>query len=160
MSNKSEMAAIQNKSAPPTRIARRAIVLTCYLGAIIMALGWTLEQPLRWFVVIPFGFTCILTMGSLLMPYALGVSDGGDEMLDERQQQARNLNYLNAYRILGLLTMFMALYWYIATDSGRFWLPKTSYEINVVFWGVMLVCITLPTAIAAWTEPDPMLETD
>jgi hypothetical protein len=157
MSNSSEMKAIQNKFSPINRNVRRAIVLTCYLGAIIMALGWTLEQPLRWFVVIPFGFACILTMGLLLMPYALGVSDGGDEMLDERQQQTRNLN---AYRILGLLVIFTALYWYIATDSGRFWIPKTSYEINVVFWGSMLICITLPTAIAAWTEPDPMLETD
>jgi predicted permease len=160
MSNISEMKAIQNKFAPLKRNARRAIVLTCYLGAIIMAFGWTLEQPLRWFVVIPFGIACILTMASLLMPYALGVSDGGDEMLDERQQQTRNLNYLNAYRILGLIVMFTMLYWYIATDSGRFWLPKTSYEINVVFWGVMLLAITLPTAIAAWTEPDPMLEKD
>jgi hypothetical protein len=160
MSNTSEMKAIQNKSAPLKRNARRAIVLTCYLGAIIMAFGWTLEQPLRWFVVIPFGIASILTMASLLMPYPLGVSDGGDEMLDERQQQARNLNYLNAYRILGLIVIFTALYWYIATDSGRFWLPKTSYEINVVFWGVMLLAITLPTAIAAWTEPDPMFETD
>ena len=160
MSNKSEMTAIQNKSVPLTRIARRAIVLTCYLGAIIMAFGWTLEQPPRWFVMIPFGFACILAMGLLLMPYLLGVSDGGDEMLDERQRQARNLNYLNAYRILGLLVIATALYWYIATDSGRFWLPKTSYETNVVFWGLMLLCITLPTAIAAWTEPDPMLEKD
>ena len=160
MSNKSEMTAIQNKYAPINRNARRAIVLTCYLGAIIMAFGWTLEQPLRWFVVIPFGFACILAMGSLLMPYALGVSDGGDEMLDERQQQVRNLNYLNAYRILGLLVVCTALYWYIAADSGQFWLPKTSYEINVVFWGVLLLAITLPTAIAAWTEPDPMPEAD
>ena len=99
MSNKSEMTAIQNKSVPLTRTARRAIVLTCYLGAVIMAFGWTLEQPLRWFVVIPFGFACILAMGLLLMPYLLGVSDGGDEMLDERQRQARNLNYLNAFAL-------------------------------------------------------------
>ena len=54
-------------------------------------------------------------------------------MLDERQQQVRNLNYLNAYRILGLLVVCTALYWYIAADSGQFWLPKSSYEINVVF---------------------------
>jgi hypothetical protein len=156
--NKHEMTTIANKYAPLKRNMRRAIVLICYLGATVMAFGWTLEQPLRWFVVIPFGFASILAMGSLLMPYALGVSDGGDEMLDERQQQARNLNYLNAYRILGLSVMFSMLYWYIATDSGQFWLPKSSYELNVVFWGVMLVCITLPTAIAAWNEPDPLSE--
>jgi hypothetical protein len=147
------------KTATPIKQnVRRAIVMACYLGGILMAFGWLLEQPLRWFVVIPCGFACILSMGLLLMPYVLGVSDGTDEMLDERQLQHRNKTYLDAYRILGLLVMFAALYFYIAGTSGKWWLPKSEYEMNVVFWGTMLLVITLPTALAAWSEPDPILE--
>jgi hypothetical protein len=145
-------------STPIKQNVRRAIVLGCYLGGILMAFGWTLEQPLRWFLVIPCGFICILCMGSLMTPYTLGVSDGTDEMLDERQLQRRNKTYLEAYRIIGLLVMFAALYFYIAGTSRKWWLPKSEYEINVVFWGTMLLVITLPTALAAWSEPDPILE--
>ena len=158
MSNTDEMKAVQKMFPPLKRNARRAIVMTCYLGGIIMAFGWTLEQPLRWFVVIPFGFACILAMGLLLMPHALGVSDGADELLDERQLQRRNKTYLDAYRILGLLVMFAALYFYIAATSGKWWLPKNEYEMNVIFWGTMLLTITLPTALTSWSEPDPILE--
>jgi hypothetical protein len=143
-------------ATPIKRNIRRSIVLACYLGGFIMALGWLLEQPLRWFVVIPSGLACILSMSSLLAPHMLGVSDGADELLDERQRQRRNRTYLTAYQILGLLVMFAALYFYIAGTSGTWWLPKSEYEFNVVFWGTMLLTTTLPTALSAWFEPDPI----
>jgi hypothetical protein len=145
-------------SKPLKQHLRRAIVLGCYLGGVLMAIGWTLEQPLRWFVVIPYGMVCILSMGLLLMPYVLGISEGTDEMLDERQRQARNQTYLNAYRILGLMVILTAGYFHVAVADGRWWLPKTEYELNIAFWGTLLIAITLPAALTAWLEPDPILE--
>ena len=136
---------------------RRAIVLICYMGYAAMVASWAaFEQPLRWVFVIPLGLVCILAMGSLMMPQLLGVSDGSEKMLDERQLKLRNQTYLNAYRVLGTLVMLTALYAYIAADSGTWWLPKSSLELQAVFWGIWLVALTLPTAIAAWTEPDPL----
>jgi hypothetical protein len=90
-------------------------------------------------------------------------------MLDERPLQRRNKTHLDAYRILGLLVMFAALYFYStftallqhfysAATSGKWWVPKSEYEINVVFWSTMLIAATLPTALTAWFEPDRITE--
>jgi hypothetical protein len=153
------MTGTQPSPKPLKRAARRAIVLTCYLGYAGMVASWALlEQPLRWVFVLPLGLACILAMGALLMPQTLGVSDGSDEMLDERQLKIRNQTYLNAYRGLGLLVMIGALYAYIAADSGKWWMPRTSDEIQAAFWGVWLICVTLPAAIGAWNEPDPITD--
>jgi hypothetical protein len=142
---------------PIKRSIRRTIVLTCYLGYAGMAASWAwLEHPLRWVFVIPLGLACIVAMSLLLMPQILGVSDGTDEMLDERQLKLRNQTYLNAYRGLGSLVMLSAVYAYIATDSGMWWLPRTNLELQTVFWAAMLIAITLPAAIGTWNEPDPI----
>lgn len=153
------MSLTRSSSVPLKRTYRRAIVLACYLGYAAMTASWALlEIPLRWVFAIPLGFICIVSMGLLLMPHVLGVADGSDEMLDERQVRLRNQTYLNAYRGLGTLVMLGALYGYIATDSGTWWIPKSSSELQAVFWGVMLIALSLPTAIAAWTEPDPPVD--
>jgi hypothetical protein len=142
-------------SLPPVaRRTRRVLVLTAYLGYAAMLLAWTLlEQPVRWLFVLPLGLAAILAMGMLLMPQLLGVSEGADEQLDERQIALRNRTYLNAYRVLGALVVLSALY-YMLAQGGGWWLPRSDLETQAFFWGSWLIALTLPTAITAWTEPD------
>ena len=143
------------RSLPLTaRRTRRALVLTTYLGYLGMVLAWSvLEQPLRWLFVLPLGFAAILAMGLLLMPQLLGISEGADEQLDERQVAVRNRTYLNAYRILGALVILTALY-YMLAQGGGWWLPSSDLETQAFFWGSWLLALTLPTALTAWSEPD------
>ena len=59
----------------------------------------------------------LLAFGVLLLPGALGSSDGADAEFGERQLQVRNTAYLNAYRGLGTLVILGALYYCIAVDA-------------------------------------------
>lgn len=139
----------------PNRRVRRALVVACYLGYAGMVGAWALlDHPWRWLFVVPLGLCAIWAMGTLLAPAMLGVSDGADADLDERQIQSRNRAYLWAYRTLGASVMLAALYYMIATDAG-WWLPRSWNELQAFFWGVWLLAATLPTAILAWTEADP-----
>ena len=141
-----------------SRLNRRLLVLTCYAGYLLMTLAWTLlEQPWRWFAVIPLGMVSILAMGLLMMPALLGVSDGADNLLDERQMQLRNEGYVWAYRLLGTAVILSALYLMMASGSS-WWLPRTELALQAVFWGVWGLAITLPTAVIAWREPDSSKE--
>jgi len=93
------------------------LVLACYLGYAGMVGAWALlDHPWRWLFVVPLGLGAIWAMGMLLAPSMLGVSDGSDADLDERQIQARNRAYLWAYRTLGASVMLAALYYMIATE--------------------------------------------
>jgi hypothetical protein len=130
-------------------------VLACYLGYVGMVASWALlDHPWRWVLVIPLGLGAVWAMSMLLAPSLLGVSDGADADLDERQIQARNRAYVWAYRLMAAGVMLAALYYMIATDSG-WWLPREWNAVQAFFWGVWLLAATLPTAILAWTEADP-----
>jgi hypothetical protein len=137
------------------RRARRAVVATCYLGYVAMIACWAvLPQPLRWFLVVPLALACVLAMGLLLIPYVLGISDGPDKLLDERQIHRRNETYLNAYRGLGALVVLGSAYATLAAGNDRLWAPSTS-QTQAIAYGTLLVALTLPTAIGSWAEPDP-----
>lgn len=139
---------------PVPRAVRRTLILAAYLGYLGMVLAWSLlDPPARWFLVLPLGLIAVVAGGGLLMPQILGVSDGADAMLDERQTALRNRAYLNGYRVLGALTILAALYCMLAQGAG-WWLPRTDLALQAVFWGVWLLVTTLPTALLAWTEPD------
>jgi hypothetical protein len=138
------------------RGARRAVVATCYLGYVAMIVCWaTLPQPARWFLVIPLGLACVLAMGLLLMPYVLGISDGPDKLLDERQVRRRNETYLNAYRGLGALVVLGSAYATVASGNDWLWMPSTFEQTQAIAYGAWGLALTLPTAIGSWAEPDP-----
>lgn len=139
---------------PVPRRIRRTLILVAYLGYLGVVLAWSLlDPPGRWLLVLPLGLAAVVGTGMLLMPQVLGVSDGTEAMLDERQLALRNRTYLNAYRVLGALVVLGALYVMLAHGSG-WWLPRTNLALQAVFWGVWLLAVTLPTAILAWSEPD------
>lgn len=140
--------------SPVPRRARRALVLVSYLGYAAMVLAWSLlDAPGRWLLVLPLGLAVATAAGLLLAPQLLGVSDGPDEALDERQIAQRNEHYLNAYRGLGALVVLAAAY-YLFASGGEWWLPRSELEVQAFFWGTFIVAVTLPTAVAAWSEED------
>lgn len=143
---------------PVPRTARRLLVVVAYVGYALLVLAWSfLPAPAKWFPIVPLGLAVVTAAGLLLAPRLLGVSDGADDELDERQLAVRNRTYLNAYRVLGLLVILAALYHMIAVSSerGALWLPRSDLAAQGLFWGAWLVAVTLPAALAAWTEPDP-----
>lgn len=142
-----------------TRHLRRVAVIAIYLGYLLMTLLWTPAKALGWgWAVIVSSLGLLAVMGyAMLMVSQYGImSSQNKASLDERQEAVRNRAYRLAYGILGALACFAALYLYIAADSGSLWLPTTSNELQAAFWGVLLLTSTLPAAVLAWTEPDPV----
>jgi hypothetical protein len=138
------------------RRVRRALVIGCYGGYALFVLAWVVTAtPLREVLTLLLGLLCVTCMGMLLMPNVLGVSDGMETLLDERQRAFRHRAYVRAYALLSGLVVATALYTFIAVDSGRLWLPQGGLSLQAVFWGVLLLVLTLPTALIAWTEPEP-----
>ncbi len=141
-----------------SRRSRRTLVLAVYLGYVALVLAWALlPVPLRWVAVALLGLLVLTAVVRLLQPQRLGISEGPDAALDVRQIAARNGQYLNAYRVLGAFTIFLALYYMLAQD-GSWWLPRSLAESQLVFWAVWIFAVTLPTALIAWTEDEPLPE--
>lgn len=135
---------------------RRWLVIGCYGGYALLILAWIFVAPsaLRSVSLLVIGLICVICMGLLLMPNILGISDGDQALLDERQRNFRNAMYVRAYQILGVVLLGIGLYGYIASDSKTWWLPQSSLELQGVFWGLWLFVMTLPAALIAWLEPD------
>lgn len=138
-----------------SRSIRRFLVLGCYFGYLGLIIAWIfLPQPIRSIFTLLIGLFSILCFAALLMPNLIGVSDGQINLLDERQQQFRQMMYPRAYQILSGIFLLVCLYVFIAADAEVLWLPKTELERQAVFYGIFLVISTLPTALIAWLEPD------
>ena len=145
------------------RRLRRAVVLGTYGGYAAMVSLWSLSSTLGvgWLgdAAAPFGFVALLSYFALTTStYGKIVNEWKEARLDEREQQVRNRAHFVAYAILGVLVMTVALYGYIAADSGSLWLPTTENELQAVFWGVLLVASSLPAAVLAWLEPNPITD--
>ncbi|WP_424950436.1 hypothetical protein [Deinococcus sp.] len=149
---------------PVPRTSRRRLVLESYLGFALFALLTMVLPPLfraqGWpnflvpVAVLPLAIMVIRCSYRLLQPQRLGIADGADAMLDERQLLLRGRAYLNAYRVLGLLIMLGLLYISLAADQG--WPMPHGYPAwNLLYMAALLLSLTLPSALLAWTEPDP-----
>lgn len=79
-----------------------------------------------------------------------------DEALDERQLERRNRAVFVAFRTLSVVLAVAPLWATIATTAERWtWLRDPSL-IAFAAWSVFLLGLTLPTALLAWNEPDPI----
>lgn len=79
---------------------------------------------------------------------------------DERQRAIRQRAQAVSYRIVGPVIVVVALYLIFApTFFERVWLPSTQGEQVGLFAGFALLFSTLPAAVIAWSEPDPVPET-
>jgi MFS family permease len=136
------------------RRTRLLLVAGCYGGYALFVLAWVfVPQPLRSPLTLVLGLVCVICMGALLMPNILGVSDGMDSLLDERQRAFRGAMYVRAYWTLAAIVAVAGLYAFIAVDAGL-WLPRDGLEVQAVFWGALILVVTLPTALIAVLEPD------
>lgn len=111
--------------------------------------GWlAVVGPLGFLTLLGYAFISAFQAG-LLAPQTGGA-------LDERQRTVQDRAFRVSYWIFSTGVLFAALYGYIAADSGSFWLPETSNELQAVFWGFWLLATTLPAAVLCWLEPDPI----
>jgi hypothetical protein len=163
--NPKETIMIQSKMQIHNRQSRRQVVLISYgsaaIGLIAAILDPRSSQPLLSLLLNLVGATSVLVsliyLFRLLNPKLMGTSDGPDHDLDERQLQTRNQAYVSAYRVLGgaLILIVPAVLLWSAFGS----LPKL--DIGAIaalsYWAVLLVA-TLPSAVLAWLEPDPIGE--
>lgn len=143
-----------------SRSLRRAVVITTYLSYLLLVSFWSPAKvlgALGWLLVV--GVLGILTLGSygilVTSQYSTMTSKKRQE-LDERQRQVGDQAFRTAYLVLSSFASFLALYVYIAVDSGSFWLPQSSDALTAFFWGMLLIASTLPASILAWTEPEPL----
>jgi MFS family permease len=78
-----------------------------------------------------------------------------DEALDERQLVRRNKALARAYPVIGMFAALCLIYMMI----GDFWPGVRNFTvIEALFWATFLLAISLPSAIIAWSEPDPLPE--
>jgi hypothetical protein len=76
---------------------------------------------------------------------------------DERQRAIREHAQAVSYRILGPVIVVLALYIIFARQVfGHAWLPSTQLQQVGLLAGVALLFSTLPAAVIAWSEPDPV----
>ncbi len=80
-----------------------------------------------------------------------------NDALDERQQARRNEALVRAYPVIGIFAALCLGYMMI----GDAWPAVRNYTvIEALFWGTFLLAISLPSSIIAWTEPDPLPESE
>ena len=58
-----------------------------------------------------------------------------------------------SYQIIAGAFGLAVTYGTMALDFG-WWLPSTSDRLQAVLWGIVLLTMTLPSAVVAWIEPD------
>jgi hypothetical protein len=76
---------------------------------------------------------------------------------DERQRAVREHAQSVAYRIVGLVVTLVAIYLIFAPRLiEHAWLPSTEVEQVGLLAGFALLFSTLPAAVIAWSEPDPV----
>jgi hypothetical protein len=76
---------------------------------------------------------------------------------DERQRAIREHAQAVSYRIIAPVIVAVALYIIFVTPVlAHAWLPSTQTEQVALLAGFALLFSTLPAAVIAWSEPDPV----
>jgi hypothetical protein len=76
---------------------------------------------------------------------------------DERQRAIREHARAVAYQIIGPVIAVVVFYLIFApTFFSHPWLPSNQIEETGLLLGLALVFSTLPAAVIAWSEPDPL----
>lgn len=140
-----------------TRLRRRSAVVATYLGYLAMVSVWYLAsayQSVGLFILVSLlGLLMLSGLGVLVTSWVWNAANAPDPNLDERQRRVRDRAYLHSYQAFAGSVTAMGFYAAIAWDNG-WWLPATWNQVQAVMWGVLLLALTLPAAIVAWTEPD------
>jgi hypothetical protein len=85
--------------------------------------------------------------------------------LDERELAERNRAAYRAYSVFSGVVLLGMIYLMLRQDlidSGKLdlWAPTTSEHWNALFWGFIMLSLTLPAAVLAFQKAEPEEETD
>jgi hypothetical protein len=88
-----------------------------------------------------------------------------ESALDERELQLRNRAAYQAFSVFAGIVLIGLMYLMLRqdlADSTRWaaaaqtlWAPSTGAHWNAVFWGLLLLALTLPAAILSFNRDDP-----
>lgn len=144
---------------PMPRDARRRLVVAMYAAfaafLAIMYFGYTATPRWPW----PLGVLAVAAFlatgyGFVRLVYAPGyAADTVDRFLDERQRLVRDQAYRAAYYPVTALLLVLSLVVMYAAGGDASWSALRDLA-PFVPW-VAFVVGSLPTAIVAWSEPDP-----
>jgi hypothetical protein len=79
-----------------------------------------------------------------------------DQYLDERERSTRDRGYRLAYIYFAGAITVIALYLYLVVQAPRLGLLLPSASGVLWFWPVLYTALSLPSAMYAWPEPDPL----
>ncbi len=85
--------------------------------------------------------------------------NNSDAQLDERERARRDQAYRTAYATYAGLTTTAGVYASLAVDLG-WWLPMHEWEASLLLWGLLLLALTLPSAVIAWDRSGDVVEED
>ncbi|GAC1573252.1 MAG: hypothetical protein NVS3B7_04470 [Candidatus Elarobacter sp.] len=149
-----------------TRTRRRRQVATLYAGYVVACsiLAATSHAPsiavriTGLVVVVAIFFVAANAFWKLMGRTFVNAPNISDADLDERQRARAYSSLRTAYPVLGILTALVPLYAAVATTAEHWAVLRDPTLVADCAWALFLVAITLPTAILAWTEPDPLVE--
>ncbi|MBC8159585.1 MAG: hypothetical protein H7Z42_00075 [Roseiflexaceae bacterium] len=140
-----------------TRLRRRIAVLATYLGYSAMVGVWYMASFYQsaglFILVIMLAIVTLSGFGLLVTSWVWHAANAPESNLDERQQRVRDRAYLHSYQAFAGVITLAGFYAALAWDNG-WWLPTTWNQVQAVMWGVLLLALTLPAAVVAWTESD------
>ena len=143
---------------PLTQTQRRLLVLLESVAVVIplmIAVSGVLKILILSIIAIVFMLISMVCHTRLAMSIQ-NIAQVNPKQLDERQRAARDRAFVLSLRILGILLTIAWVYAMAAMVTG-WWLPEAKY-LGFVLWGFGMQVYSLPTAIAAWLQPDPILE--
>ena len=135
---------------------RRLAVVSMY-GAYLIGgiMQWRVREIGQDRQAIPAAFLFAFAIGTFLFvsTHYMRWTGAKDAALDEREIATRNAVYRTAYGVMAWSGVLLLAWWYV----GRFVSPPSTLEtdVNVMFWGYVLLLSTLPASLLAWNDRPP-----
>lgn len=142
---------------PALSVRRRNVILLALSYPIVSALLWATMREHTFFALAHLAATVLIlwVLGiERVGRVGKAIGDDIDSRLDERQLALRNAAYLDAYRIASGIVLLGVIWIALGLDLGIWWVPSTYDEWNLIFWGLAIYLMTLPSAFLVWREPD------
>ncbi len=148
----------------PLNYRRCLVIGFCAIYVLSMSAWWFLlspegTSPLERFLghqvsdLAPYLIFLVLTACyATLLTSVYNIAVGNDKNFDERQHIIRDRSYRYAYRVVGALFLLFVFYVSQHSSGANFPLPSDQIQSSLIVTCAMLVVVTLPTSIIAWTE--------